>query len=136
MRMPMLTGLLAACSLTFLTSSASAQRFLAEPVVIDEPATLNAGRDEEIVIRETIIRRRPAGIAPPVALAPRPLPSVPVPTAGYIRPGSIIPADVELAPYDDGFSRPSRRYSYFVSPSNRIVLVDPIERRVLRVLER
>ena len=132
MRTPMLTGLLAACSLG-LVASASAQGFIREPV-IDAPAALTAGPDDEIVIRETIIRRR--SLAAPVAIAPPPVPSLPIPTAGYIRPGSFIPADVRLEPYEDWQPRPLRRYSYFVSPSNKIVLVDPIERRVVRVLDR
>jgi hypothetical protein len=131
MRTPILTGLLAACSLG-LVSGASAQSYLPAPIV-DAPAALNVGPDEEIVIRETIIRRR-APLAASLVVPP-PVPSVPIPT-GYIRPGSFIPTDIRLEPYDEGFVRPARRYSYFVSPSNKIVVVDPIERRVVRVLDR
>ncbi|MBV9064249.1 MAG: hypothetical protein JO004_00585 [Methylobacteriaceae bacterium] len=47
-----------------------------------------------------------------------------------------MPADVELEPYVDAPVPAYRRYSYFLSPSNQIVLVDPIERRVVRILER
>jgi hypothetical protein len=52
-----------------------------------------------------------------------------------IRPGSIIPADVELEPFVDAPVPALRRYSYFVSPSNKIVVVEPVERRVVRVLD-
>jgi hypothetical protein len=48
----------------------------------------------------------------------------------------LVPADVDLEPYDVAPVPAYRRYSYFMSPSNQIVLVDPIERRVVRVLDR
>jgi hypothetical protein len=48
----------------------------------------------------------------------------------------LVPADIDLEPYDDAPVPAYRRYSYFMSPSNQIVLVDPIERRVVRILDR
>jgi hypothetical protein len=88
--------------------------------------------------REYVIRRRPSPAPvvvapPPVVTAPAPVISEPV---AIIRPGSIIPADVELEPFVDAPIPALRRYSYFISPSNKIVVVEPVGRRVVRVLER
>jgi hypothetical protein len=101
---------------------------------------LTVAPDEEVVVREYIIRRPaiapgPVVIAPvpPVAVAPVPVPRAPVP---YVRPGSIVPEDVDIEPYVDAPVPAYRRYSYFTSPSNQIVLVDPVERRVVRILDR
>jgi hypothetical protein len=127
MRTPMLTLLLAASALG-LASGASAQSFATAPLYEGRSA-LTIAPDEEVVVREYIIRRPAA----PVLVPPAPIPRAPV---AYLRPGSFIPADVELEPYDDAPSPALRRYSYFMSPSNQIVLVDPIERRVVRVLDR
>lgn len=130
MRMPMLTPLLAACSLG-LISSASAQSYLGAPLYEGRSA-LTVAPDEEVVVREYIIRR-PAVARAPILVPPAPIPRAPV---AYVRPGALVPADVDLEPYDDAPVPAYRRYSYFVSPSNQIVLVDPIERRVVRILER
>jgi hypothetical protein len=130
MRMPMLTPLLAACSLG-LISSASAQAYLGAPLYEGRSA-LTVAPDEEVVVREYIIRR-PAVARAPILVPPAPIPRAPV---AYVRPGALVPADVDLEPYDDAPVPAYRRYSYFVSPSNQIVLVDPIERRVVRILER
>src|SRR6187551_3384731 len=56
MRMPMLIGLLAACSVGFI-SSASAQSFITTPI-IDAPGVAPG---EEVIVREReyIFRRRP-----------------------------------------------------------------------------
>jgi hypothetical protein len=144
MRTPILTGLFAACALGLL-SSASAQPVVTAPVV-DPPPAWDVGPDDEVVMREYIIRRRPAPapvvVAPaPVVTAPAPVVAAPPPPvvaapAVVIRPGSIIPADVELEPFVDAPVPALRRYSYFVSPSNKIVVVEPVGRRVVRVLER
>ena len=88
--------------------------------------------------REYVICRRPSPAPvvvapPPVVTAPAPVISEPV---AIIRPGSIIPADVELEPFVDAPIPALRRYSYFISPSNKIVVVKPVGRRVVRVLER
>jgi hypothetical protein len=139
MRAPILTGLLATCALGLL-SSASAQPVTAP--VVDPPPAWDVGPDDEVVVREYIIRRRPPPPAPvvvapaPVVTAPAPVIAAPAPPALVIRPGSIIPADVELEPFVDAPLPALRRYSYFVSPSNKIVVVEPVERRVVRVLER
>jgi hypothetical protein len=130
MRTPMLTPLLAACSLG-LISSASAQSYLGAPFYEGRSA-LTVAPDEEVVVREYIIRR-PAVARAPILVPPAPIPRAPV---AYVRPGALVPADVDLEPYDEAPVPAYRRYSYFVSPSNQIVLVDPIERRVVRILER
>lgn len=85
--------------------------------------------------REYVIRRRPSPAPvvvapPPVVTAPAPVISEPV---AIIRPGSIIPADVELEPFVDAPIPALRRYSYFISPSNKIAVVKPVGRRVVRV---
>lgn len=137
MRLPIFAGLLAACTLSPL-SIASAQSVLPRPVVGPAEA-LDVGPDEEVVVREYVIRRRPAPAA--VVVAPAPVVTAPAPVVVesaplVVRPGSIIPADVELEPFADAPVPALRRYSYFVSPSNKIVVVDPLERRVVRVLDR
>jgi hypothetical protein len=126
----MLAPLLAACSLG-LISSASAQSYLGAPLYEGRSA-LTVAPDEEVVVREYIIRR-PAVARAPILVPPAPIPRAPV---AYVRPGALVPADVDLEPYDEAPVPAYRRYSYFVSPSNQIVLVDPIERRVVRILER
>ncbi|MBV9393686.1 MAG: hypothetical protein JOZ84_04670 [Methylobacteriaceae bacterium] len=131
MRTPMLTLLLAAGSLG-LVSSASAQSYLATPPLYEGRSALTAAPDEEVVVREYIIRH-PAIARAPVLVPPAPIPRAPI---AYVRPGALVPADVELEPYVDAPVPAYRRYSYFLSPSNQIVLVDPIERRVVRILER
>ena len=142
MRTPMLTPLLAACSLG-LISSASAQTFIGEPLYEGRSA-LTVAPDEEVVVREYIIRRPaiapgPVVVAPaplrrtPVVVAPAPVPPAPV---AYVRPGSLVPEDVDIEPYVDAPVPAYRRYSYFTSPSNQIVVVDPVERRVVRILDR
>jgi hypothetical protein len=139
MRASLLTSLFAASTLSLL-ASASAQPVVTAPAV-DPPPAWDVGPDDEVVMREYIIRRRPPPPAPvvvapaPVVTAPPPVVAVPEP-ALVIRPGSIIPADVELEPFDDAPVPALRRYSYFVSPSNKIVVVEPVGRRVVRVLER
>jgi hypothetical protein len=113
--------------------------------VVDPPPAWDVGPDDEVVMREYIIRRRPPALAPvvvapaPVVTAPAPVVAAPPPVVAapalVIRPGSIIPADVELEPFVDAPVPALRGYSYFVSPSNKIVVVEPMERRVVRVLD-
>jgi L,D-transpeptidase catalytic domain len=85
------------------------------------------------------------GVATMVSPAPSPAAPLPVVTSpapaisekvAIVRRGSVIPADVELEPFVDAQIPALRRYSYFVSPSNKIVVVEPVGRRVVRVLER
>ena len=108
MRTHILTGLLAACSLGFL-SSASAQSFATAPL-LDAPYH-NVGPGEEVIVREReyIIRRRP--VLPDPILYARPVPVAPIP---YARPGALVPAGVQVEPYveDHGYDRDP----YFGSP--------------------
>ncbi|MBV8851343.1 MAG: hypothetical protein JOZ16_17365 [Methylobacteriaceae bacterium] len=134
MRTPMLVLLVAAGSLSFV-SSAFAQSYLPAPIYEGRSA-LSVAPDEEVVVREYIIRRPIA--AAPVVVAPGPVPPAPIPRApvAFVRPGAVVPADVDIEPYVDAPVPAWRRYSYFTSPSNQVVLVDPIGRRVVRVIDR
>jgi hypothetical protein len=128
MRASLMAGLLAG-SLLPVTPGAFAQAVVPGPVVA-APEPFDIAPEEEMVVREYIIRRRPPPPMPMVvAPAPAPAPAV------VIRPGSIIPADVLLEPFDESPIPALRRYSYFISPSNKIVVVDPLERRVIRILD-
>ena len=85
-------------------------------------------------------RRRDHGVTGTFTGCPLPVVASPAPVVSekvsFVRRGSVIPADVELEPFVDAQSPALRRYSYFVSPSNKIVVVEPVGRRVVRVLRR
>ena len=55
---------------------------------------------------------------------------------GPLRPGKILPRDVRLSPLANLSVEGLNRYAYIVSPDDKIVLVDPATRRVVRVLDR
>jgi hypothetical protein len=84
MRMHVLIGLIAACSLSAL-SSASAQSFVTTPFL---QAPLNVAPGEEVILREReyIIRRRPV-VSDPV-LYEHPVPIAPIP---FARSGGLVP---------------------------------------------
>src|SRR3954463_8839904 len=94
MRTHILTGLLAACSVGFL-STASAQSFATAPL-LDVPYH-NVGPGEEVIVREReyIIRRRPV-LSDPVLYA-HPVPIAPIP---FARPGGLVPS-AEVEPFDE-----------------------------------
>jgi hypothetical protein len=98
---------------------------------------LHAGTDTKAIANWTLQGRPAPGpvvvAQPAVVTSPAPVETEPV---VVIRPGSIIPTDVVLEPFVDPPTPALRRYSYFVSPSNKIVVVEPVGRRVVRVLER
>jgi hypothetical protein len=96
MHTAILTGLIAACSFGFL-SSASAQSFVAAPLVDAPYHSVGPGEDVIVREREYIIRRRPV-LSDPVLYA-RPVPVAPIP---YARPGALVPAGAEIEHYDDG----------------------------------
>jgi hypothetical protein len=101
MRMHVLVGLVAACSLS-PWSSASAQSFITTPI-LDAP--LNVAPGEEIIVREReyIIRRRPV-LSDPVLYA-RPVPIAPIPfarPAGLVRTGDLEPFGDEEPGYEGG----------------------------------
>jgi hypothetical protein len=98
---------------------------------------LHAGTDTKAIANWTLQGRPAPGpvvVAPPaVVTSPAPVETEPV---VVIRPGSIIPTDVVLEPFVGPPTPALRRYSYFISPSNKIVVVEPVGRRVVRVLGR
>ena len=85
-----------------------------EPLAIPEA--------DEVVVREYIVRRPVERI-------------VEVP-GGTVRPGSTIPRDIRLSPLADIAVPALSRYAYFVSPDNKIVIVDPATRQVMRIIAR
>lgn len=80
------------------------------------------GPDDDVVVRDYIVRR-PVGPGPIVGSIP-------------LRPGSIVPGDVELAPFTDAPNPRLRGFGYFVAPGDKIVVVDPATRAVVRILDR
>ena len=89
-------------------------------IVTTEPLAIP--EEQEVVVREYIVRRPVERI-------------VEVP-GGTVRPGGTIPRDIRLSPLAD-ISEPSlSRYAYFVSPDNKIVIVDPATRQVMRIISR
>jgi Protein of unknown function (DUF1236) len=87
---------------------------ISEPLIIPE--------EQDVVVREYIVRRPVERI-------------VEVP-GGTVRPGSTIPRDIRLSPLADISAPGLRRYAYFVSPDNKIVIVDPATRQVMRIIPR
>ena len=87
---------------------------IAEPLTIPD--------EQEVVLRDYIVRRPVDRI-------------VEVP-GGTVRPGSTIPRDIRLSPLADISAPALRRYAYFVSPDNKIVIVDPATRQVMRIISR
>ena len=131
MRATFLAGLIAAA---FPALGPAAMAQTGTLGTITAPEGLEIGPDDEVVVREYIIRRRPAA---PVVVAPAPTDPAPVVTGSIVvRPGSVIPADVDLEPFDDAPVPSLRRYGYFISPGNKVVVVDPADRRVVRILDR
>lgn len=76
--------------------------------------------EQEMLVREYVMR----GPGEPVI----------VEGGGRVRPGSVIPEWVDLQPFS-GLSVPALRgYGFFVSPDEKIVIVDPATRVVVRIL--
>jgi Protein of unknown function (DUF1236) len=76
--------------------------------------------EREVIVREYVVRE--------------PVQPVIIEGGGTIRPGSVIPDYVRLRPFND-ISVPSLRgYAYFISPDEKIVIVDPATRQVLRII--
>lgn len=113
----------------------SAPQPYAEPYVPGDPGSATGsvaparphlsetlGPDDEVVVREYVIRRRPQ--------------IVEIEPEARLRPGSYVPGYVELDPMSDVSDPRLRRYASFVSPDNKVVVVDPITRTVVRILDR
>ena len=118
MRSPILTGAVAA-ALAIAGSPAFAQTTTGT-IVTTEPLTIP--EEQEVVVREYIVRRPVDRI-------------VEVP-GGTVRPGSVIPRDIRLSPLADISVSGLNRYAYFVSPDDKIVIVDPTTRQVMRIISR
>ncbi|HEY8578327.1 MAG TPA: DUF1236 domain-containing protein [Beijerinckiaceae bacterium] len=101
------------------TSPALAQTVVAPPAAVVDELDLPAER--EVIIREYVTREAPAPI---------------IIEGGTVRPGSIVPDYVELRRFGNLADRSLSRYAYFASPDQKIVLVDPVDRRVVRILDR
>lgn len=89
-------------------------------IVTTEPLTIP--EEQEVVVREYIVRRPVDRI-------------VEIP-GGTVRPGSVIPRDIRLSPLADISVQGLSRYAYFVSPDDKIVIVDPTTREVKRIISR
>jgi hypothetical protein len=118
MTSPILAGALAA-AISVAGSQAFAQATTGT-IVTTEPLTIP--EEQEVVVREYIVRRPVDRI-------------VEIP-GGTVRPGSIIPRDVRLSPLADISVEGLSRYAYFVSPDDKIVIVDPTTREVKRIIAR
>lgn len=109
-------ALAAACLIT-------AAPALAQAVIPAPDAAYELQPEEEVIVRRSIIEEHR-----PVIEIPR----------GQVVVGSVIPGDIEL--YDMPVSARSvrsglDRYQYFVSPDQKLVLVEPASRRVVRILD-
>ena len=103
----------------FANASAFAQTSTGT-IATTEPLTLPEG--QEAVVREYIGRR------PVVRIVAVP--------GEAVQPGSTIPRDIRLSPLADISVPALNRYAYFVSPDDKIVIVDPATRQVMRVISR
>ena len=75
------------------------------------------GPEDEGYARDYIVRR-------PIIVGPAPIVgSIP------LRPGTIVPGDVELTPFTDAPNPSLRRYGYFIAPGDKVVVVNPADPR-------
>jgi hypothetical protein len=95
---------------------------LVEPDVLAFPQELVLPEEHDGLLRDHIRRRPVERIA-----------QIP---GGPLRPGKVLPRDVRLSPLANLSVEGLNRYAYIVSPDDKIVLVDPATRRVVRVLDR
>src|SRR4051812_13661860 len=114
-----LSAALAAAALIATGTGALAQASTGT-IVTTEPLAIP--EEQEVVVREYIVRRPVDRI-------------VEIP-GGTVRPGSVIPRDVRLSPLADISVQGLSRYAYFVSPDDKIVIVDPASRQVMRIISR
>jgi len=115
-----LRSLSAALAAGIVLSTSALAQTTTGTIVTTEPLTLPA--EEEVVVREYIVRRPVDRIV-----------EIPGET---VRPGSLIPRDIRLSPLADISVPALSRYAYFVSPDDKIVIVDPTTRQVMRVISR
>ena len=89
-------------------------------IVTTEPLTIP--EEQQVVVRDYIGRRPVERI-------------VEIP-AGTLQPGSVISREIRLSPLADISARNLSRFAYFVSPDEKIVIVDPATRQVMGVINR
>ena len=116
---PLFSASILAVGLALGASGLSAQTTTGT-IVTTEPLTIPA--EQEILVREYIVRR------PAERIVEFP--------GGTVRPGSVVPADVRLSPLADISVQGLNRYAYFVSPDDKIVIVEPNSRQVVRIISR
>jgi hypothetical protein len=87
-----------------------------------EPEVLAFPEEHDAVLRDHV-RRRPVERI------------VQIP-GGPLRPGKVLPRDIRLSPLANLSVETLNRYAYIVSPDDKIVVVNPATRRVVRVVDR
>lgn len=93
---------------------------LAPPAEVTQELDFPAER--EVIVREYVTREA--------------APTVIIQEGGTVRPGSFVPEYVELRRFGNLADPSLGRLAYFASPDQKIVLVDPETRRVVRILDR
>ena len=99
---------------------ALAQSLAPPPAVVTQELDFPAER--ETIVREYVTREA--------------APTVIIQEGGTVRPGSFVPEYVELRRFGNLADPSLGRLAYFASPDQKIVLVDPETRRVVRILDR
>ncbi len=120
-----MTRRLHAAAIAAVLSLSATAGFAQTTLVVPEDRTgsIVLSPSGETVVRRTIIEER----------------VVPSPFRGQVRVGSVVPADVDLYAFSDGVidEEPEiERYRYFLSPDDKIVLVEPDTRQVVRIIDR
>jgi hypothetical protein len=88
----------------------------------DATGTVEIAPEQEVIIRRRIVEEHPA---PATIEIPR----------GQVTIGSAIPRDIALHPMSNFGSRRLANLAYFVSPDEKIVVVEPQTRRVVKIIE-
>ena len=128
--------LLIGAAMAAMAAPAFAQSTIIERRVIETPApavepfddvdevtgSVVIDPDQEVMIRRHVIEEQPA---PYVIEIPR----------GQVRIGSAVPSDVPLRPMARFGSQDLARFAYFVSPDQKIVVVEPETRRVVKIIK-
>ncbi|MFO1149735.1 MAG: DUF1236 domain-containing protein [Alsobacter sp.] len=128
--------LFASAALVTLAAPALAQSTIIERRIIETPSpapgveplddedltgTVEIDPDQEVVIRRRVIEEQPA---PSVIEIPR----------GQVTIGSAVPGDIPLRPMSRFGSQGLANLAYFVSPDQKIVVVEPQTRRVVKII--
>ncbi len=108
----------AALALATSLTTATAQSVITGPPISSDEFDLPPER--EVLVREYVIREP----APRIVIE-----------EGVVRPGSVVPEYVQLRRFENGVAG-MERYGYFVSPDDKIVIVEPSSRRVVRIIDR